>query len=271
MQHARVSPVVRSLRIGGPRPATATEQQQKVSNMRFISLAVAAAAMSFPVAAFAQDATAPAPAPADMQAAPAAAPTDMQAPAPADNADTPRAPDGTKAFGLVPYFGVMGGYENFDNETRSYAIPQAINANGTPRNNRHLQGGLVQGVVGVNVPLGPVFAGVEGNVAKGFTGNIDWEYGVSGRFGIRAGDSGMVYGKAGYQWVQIDHFAGLTPGGDTGRKYGDWEYGLGVEVGPKDIGLKGLTNNAGIRLRAEIDTYGAFHSYRPMLGVITHF
>lgn len=242
--------------------------------MRLISLAVAAAAVSLPMSAYAQDATAPAPAPTDMQAAPA--PADAQtAPAPMyDNTaatDTPRAPDGTKAFGIVPYFGVMGGYENFTNGPRRYAIPQALNANGVPRYNRHLQGGLVQGVVGVNVPLGPVFAGVEGNVAKGFTGNIDWEYGVSGRFGVRAGDSGFVYGKAGYQWVQIDHFIPITPGGDTGRKYGDWEYGLGVEVGPKDIGLKGLTNNAGIRLRAEIDTYGAFHSYRPMLGVITHF
>ena len=229
--------------------------------MRILPLVVAAAAACLPVASYAQDAATSAP--VDTQAAPAS--TDA-------GPDTPRAPDGTRAFGFVPYVGVMGGYENFDNEARrSYAIPQAVNSNGTSANNRRLQGGLVQGVVGVNVPLGPVFAGVEGNVAKGFSGNIDWEYGVAGRAGIRAGDSGMIYGKAGYQWVQIDHFAGLTPGGDTGRKYGDWEYGLGVEVGPKDIGLKGLTNNAGIRIRAEINTYGAFHSYRPMLGLITHF
>lgn len=247
--------------------------------MRLLPLMLAGAAACLPVAAFAQDATTTA-APADTQTAPMPAPADAQtapmpAPMPASTdagPDTPRAPDGTRGFGFVPYVGVMGGYENFDNEAaHRYAIPQAVNANGTPAYNRHLQGGLVQGVVGVNVPLGPVFAGVEGNVAKGFSGNIDWEYGVAGRFGVRAGDSGMIYGKAGYQWVQIDHFAGFTPGGDTGKKYGDWTYGLGVEVGPKDIGLKGLTNNAGIRIRAEIDTYGAFHSYRPMLGIITHF
>ncbi len=202
---------------------------------------------------------------------------DMSAPAPADRAPTadaapgePAAPDGSKAFGFVPYFGVMGGYENFDNHP-GYNIPQAFNPNGTRRTAYNLSGGLVQGVVGVNVPLSAVFVGVEGNVAKGFTGNIDWEYGAAARAGFRAGDSGLLYGKIGYQWVQFDHFGGITPGADTGKKYGDWTYGLGVEVGPKDIGLKGLTNNAGVRLRAEINTYGAFHSIRPMLGVVTHF
>ena len=233
--------------------------------MRNLSIAAAMAAASLvavvaPAAASAQDATA---AP-DAQSAPQAQP--MSAPA-------PTAPDGTRAFGIVPYFGVMGGWENFDNEApgRGYNIPQAQFANGARRNNYHLSGALVQGVAGINVPLGPVFAGVEGNVAKGVSGNINWEYGASGRFGVRAGDSGMIYGKAGYQWVQFDHFGPYTPGADTGRKYGDWTYGLGVEVGPKDIGLKGLTNNAGIRIRGEIDTYGAFHSIRPMLGLVTHF
>ena len=234
--------------------------------MRIFSvMAALAAACLVPAIAQAQDAGA---APTDPQAAPAPAPT-YDAPATAPGS----APDGTRAFGLVPYAGVMGGYELFDSEApgHGYNIPQSRFANGQLNPNRHLQGGLVQGVVGVNVPFGPVFAGVEGNVAKGFTGNIDWEYGAAGRFGVRAGDSGMVYGKVGYQWVQFDHFAGFTPGADTGRKYGDWTYGLGVEVGPKDIGLKGLTNNAGVRIRGEINTYGAFHSIRPMLGIITHF
>ena len=116
-----------------------------------------------------------------------------------------------------------------------------------------------------------MFAGVEGNVAKGVSGNVNWEYGAAGRFGFRAGDSGLLYGKVGYQWVQFDHFGATTPGADTGRPYQDWTYGIGVEVGPKDIGLKGLTNNAGVRIRGEVSTYGAFHSIRPMLGLITHF
>lgn len=222
--------------------------------MRTISVVAAmAAACLVSSLAQAQDATTAAP---DPQATPV-------------STAAPTAPDGTRAFGIVPYVGVMGGWESFDHEvpSRSYGIPQSTSR----RLGNRLQGGLVQGVVGVDVPVGPVFAGIEGNVVKGFTGNIDWEYGASGRVGIRAGDSGMIYGKAGYQWVQFDHFNGLTPGADTGRKYGDWTYGLGVEVGPKDIGLKGLTNNAGIRIRGEIDTYGTTHSIRPMLGLITHF
>src|SRR3546814_1088298 len=63
-----------------------------------------------------------------------------------------------------------------------------------------MYGGLISGVVGINVPVGPAFVGVEGNVTKGFS-DIDWEYGVRGRAGVRAGDSGMIFASAGYQWV----------------------------------------------------------------------
>jgi outer membrane immunogenic protein len=185
--------------------------------------------------------------------------------------DTPRAPDGTRAFGIEPYFGIMGGWEQFDNE-RGNGIPQALNANGTVRRNYKPSGSLVQGVLGVNVPLGPVFVGVEGNAIKGIEGNIDWEYGAAGRFGFRAGESGMFYGKVGYQWVNFDHFSARSNnGGQTNRDYGATTYGIGVEAGPSDIGLGGITGNAGFRLRAEVNTYGKAHSFRPMLGVITHF
>ena len=88
---------------------------------------------------------------------------------------------------------------------------------------------------------------------------------MAGRFGARAGDSGLIYGKVGYQWV---NFAKRVP---TNRDYGDITYGAGFEVGPKDIGLGGITSNAGFRLRGEVSTFGDFHSFRPMLGVITHF
>ena len=84
-------------------------------------------------------------------------------------------------------------------------------------------------------------------------------------FGVRAGDSGMIYGKVGYQWV---NFAAL---GKNSRDYNDITYGAGVEVGPKDIGLSGITGNAGVRLRLELDTFGNTHSFRPMAGVVTHF
>ena len=224
--------------------------------MRTLKLAAAAAGVLFAAPVFAQD-MAP------------AAPADTAMAAPADTA--PQAPDGTRAFGIEPYVGVMGGWEQFDNEP-NHGIPQAINSNGTLRNNYRLAGALVQGVVGFNVPLGPVFVGAEGNVIKGIDGNIDWEYGAAGRFGFRAGDSGLFYGKVGYQWVNFDHFsARSTNGGNTGRDYSAITYGIGAEVGPQSIGLKGITGNAGFRIRAEVNTFGDFHSFRPMLGVITHF
>ena len=214
--------------------------------MRTLKLAAAALGVFIAAPAFAQDA----------------------APAPADTA--PKAPDGTRAFGIEPYVGVMGGWEQFDNEP-NHGIPQALNSNGTLRNNYRLAGALVQGVVGVNVPLGPVFVGAEGNVAKGVSGNINWEYGAAGRFGVRAGDSGMFYGKVGYQWIDFDHYSTYVSGNRNDKKHDGITYGIGTEFGPKDIGLKGITGNAGFRIRAEVNTFGDFHSFRPMMGVITHF
>lgn len=170
----------------------------------------------------------------------------------------PTAPDGTRAFGIEPYFGIRGGWEQFDSEPNSAGIPQVNRAD-------KLNGALVEGLLGVNIPLGPVFVGAEGNVAKGVSGDIDWQYGAAGRFGVRAGDSGLIYGKVGYQWV---NFAKRVP---TNRDYDDVTYGAGFEVGPKDIGLGGITGNAGFRIRGEVSTFGDFHSIRPTLGIVTHF
>lgn len=167
-------------------------------------------------------------------------------------------PDGSKAFGIEPYVGVMGGWEEFDRDA-GHGIPVA------PAGVKKLNGGLVQGVVGVNVPLGPLFVGAEGNVAKGFSGDIDWQYGVAGRAGVRVGDSGLFYGKVGYQWVNFDTFGKNSP------DFHAVSYGLGAEVGPKDIGLGGITGNAGVRLRLEVSTFGDADSFRPMAGVIAHF
>ncbi|MGI4731405.1 MAG: hypothetical protein ACRYFW_06630 [Janthinobacterium lividum] len=217
--------------------------------MRTLFIAAAAAAASVAVPALAQD------------AAPAT-PTDTTS-ASRDAMQTGSAPDGSRAFGIVPYFGVMGGWESFDNQANRSGVPQNLNANGTK--GRQLNGSLVEGVAGINIPVGPLFVGVEGNVAKGVTGDIDWEYGGAGRAGVRAGDSGLIYGKVGYQWVNFNRLA------NTSRDYNDMEYGIGFEVGPKDIGLGGLTNRAGLRLRGEMSTFGAAHSWRPMAGIIAHF
>ncbi|KQM28790.1 MULTISPECIES: outer membrane protein [unclassified Sphingomonas] len=202
---------------------------------------IAAAAVAFTAApAFAQDATV-------VQDAP------TTEPAPAVTA-----PDGTSGIGFEPYVAVMGGWEQFDSERTKAGIPLVA------RNDK-LNGALVEGIVGFNVPLGPVFVGAEGSVSKGVSGDIDWDYGAAGRFGVRAGDSGLIYGKVGYRWVNFARF------GNDSRDYNEMTYGAGFEVGPKDIGLGGITGNSGVRLRGEVSTFGSAHSFRPMLGLTTHF
>ena len=156
---------------------------------------------------------------------------------------------------LEPYVGVMGGVHNFDSETGEEGIPPA-----------GYKGRMVEGVAGVNYNVaGPVVVGVEGTASKGVSGDIDWDYGAAGRFGVRAGDSGLIYGKVGYRWVNFDRF------GNDSRDYHEMTYGAGFEVGPKDIGLGGITGNSGVRLRGEVSTFGSAHSFRPMLGLTTHF
>lgn len=160
-------------------------------------------------------------------------------------------PDGSEpAVSFEPYVGILGGYHNFDRRSEF----------GTVGSRGKMDGALVEGVAGVNVPFGPVFVGVEGNAAKGFK-DIDWEYGVRGRVGLRAGQSGLIYASAGYQWV-------------NGRRgFSDEKavsYGLGVEVGPREIGLGGILGQAGPRLRLQADTYD-FDSIRPMAGLVFAF
>ena len=160
------------------------------------------------------------------------------------------APDGTPAFGVEPYVGVFGGYHDFDKGNH-----------GALQLNDSANGALLGGYAGVNVPLGPVVVGAEGNIAKGFN-DIDYEYGVTGHVGVRAGDSGLIFARAGYHWVEAK--SGFQ---DDRNEI----YGLGVEVGPEDVGLGGLTGNAGVRLRLTVDTFDEFQSIRPTAGVTFHF
>lgn len=163
------------------------------------------------------------------------------------------APDGSRAFGLEPYVGLMGGYDSYD----------ARSDFGLSNTGRNLNGPLVMAVAGVNVPLGPVFVGAEGFGARGIDSDVKYEYGARGRFGARAGESGLIFVSAGYQWTN-------AKGGKGFADHNGWLYGAGVEVGPKDIGLAGLMGEAGPRLRLQIDTY-EFDSLRPMAGVVWHF
>ncbi len=159
-------------------------------------------------------------------------------------------PDGSRAFGIEPYVGVFGGYHDFDTGTKG-PLQAGNSANGW----------LVGGYGGVNIPLGGFVVGAEGNVAKGFN-DIDYEYGATGHVGARIGDSGMFFVRAGYHWVEAKH--GF-------RDDKNEIYGFGVEVGPKDIGLGGVTGNAGVRLRLAFDTYDDFQSIRPTAGLTFHF
>lgn len=160
-------------------------------------------------------------------------------------------PDGTPAFGIEPYFGILGGYHLFDRPGPIDGVRQ-----------RRLDGALIEGVIGVNIPVGPIFVGVEGHGARGF-GDLRWEYGVRGRAGFRAGDSGLVYASAGYTWTNV-----LNRRGFPDRE--GWMWGIGAEFGPSDVGLGGVTGRAGPRFRISVET-ADFNSLRPMAGVIFHF
>lgn len=167
-------------------------------------------------------------------------------------ANEPRAPDGSKAFGIEPYLGIMGSYSSFDNDSDF----------GTQPGYGSLNSWMITGIGGINIPLGPLFAGAEGNVSKGFT-DIDWTYGVRGRLGVRAGETGMIFATGGYQWIENRTDRGFPDGNG-------WVTGVGVEIGPRDIGMGGVTGTSGPRLRLQVETY-KFQSVQPSIGVVFHF
>jgi len=161
--------------------------------------------------------------------------------------------DGTTARRIEPYVALSAGYEWWD---RSPTV------SGIPPYGERFDGTILKGAAGVNVPLGLVFVGAEGNVAKGWQ-DIDWEYGGALRLGIRPGGNGMIYARGGYQWVT---FKRNVP--DTSRAYHDWTFGLGFEIGPKNWSAGKL---GGLRLRSEINSFGKFHSFQPTVGLVLAF
>jgi len=151
----------------------------------------------------------------------------------------------TRSF--EPYVGVMGVYDSFDAKENGSGIPEF-----------GPDGWLIEAVAGVNVPVGDkFFVGVEGNVAKGVDGDMDWEYGAAARAGLRLNDTGMLYGKVGYNWVELDN----APLG-VDRTFDGVVWGGGVEIAP------GAGN---VRLRAEFTTMNNIDSIRPSVGVVMGF
>lgn len=152
---------------------------------------------------------------------------------------------------IEPYVGVMGGLHDFDNNDNFKDAPPYRGS-----------GGLVEGVAGVNYNMGRFFIGAEGQVAKGVEGDLDWEYGGSGRFGFKAGKDSIFFGKVGYLFSTFSHPA--NPG-----TYEGMLYGAGAEVSLADLGGSAETSN--IRLRFQGETRGQFRSFRPMMGIVAKF
>ncbi|MGF7170498.1 outer membrane immunogenic protein [Sphingobium xanthum] len=165
------------------------------------------------------------------------------------------AQDGGSSSGLEPYVGVMGGLHDFDNDQYNGSPPSGY------------RGWVVEGVAGANYDFGKFFVGAEGSVAKGVDKDIDWEYGAAGRFGVKAGKDSLFFAKVGYQWTQFADSA--RPAVSTNRHYDGTTYGFGTEVSLADLG--GSSDKSNIRLRAQVDTRGDFHSFRPMAGIVAKF
>ncbi|BAK65303.1 MULTISPECIES: outer membrane protein [Sphingobium] len=154
-----------------------------------------------------------------------------------------------------PYVGVLGGLHDFDNDQYNGSPPSGY------------RGWLVEGVAGANYNFGKLVVGAEGAVAKGVDKDINWEYTAAGRVGFKAGKDSLFFARAGYQWTKFDDSA--RPAVSTNRHYDGTIYGFGVELSPADMG--GTADRSNMRLRAQIDTRGDFHSFRPMVGVVAKF
>jgi hypothetical protein len=73
----------------------------------------------------------------------------------------------------------------------------------------------------------------------------------------------MIFGTGGYEWIKVKGDRGFFD--ESG-----WVVGMGVEVGPRDIGLGGVTGTSGPRLRLQVETY-KFDSIQPSIGIVFHF
>lgn len=123
-------------------------------------------------------------------------------------------------------------------------------------------GAIVGTYAGVDVPVGEsLVLGLEGNWNRG-TNAIDYEYGVAGKLGVRAGARTQLFVRGGYQEVDFDLgniVNGPVPAGldDTD---GDYLVGAGAQY----------KLNENLSLRGVVDTI-AFDTVRATAGLAYHF
>ena len=167
-------------------------------------------------------------------------------------------PYAAQAQDVVPgngFIAVTGGIHdlNVDDEVRAAVVGLEIN-DSSP---------IVGVAAGYDVPVGTgLFAGVEGNFNLG-TDAIDSEYGLSGRVGFAMPGGTKVYGRAGYQWVDLD-FNAITGQDDfdfsgIDDEDGDVMVGAGVDV---PLGKTFV--------RANVDTF-SFDTLRATVGLGLRF
>jgi opacity protein-like surface antigen len=130
--------------------------------------------------------------------------------------------------------------------------------------------GLIYGVYGgVDFDIGKsAVIGVEGNFNMG-NGPIDAEYGVAGRIGLRAGNSGtIIFARAGYQWVNVNA-AGLL--GIPDEEIDDDELGVDDTIGDYIVGLGAdIAVGEKLGIRVAVDTI-SFDTLRPTVGLHLRF
>jgi hypothetical protein len=165
-----------------------------------------------------------------------------------------------ESTGAHPYVGIQGALHDLNVDE------DEIDTGGFDLDDSALTYGVYGGV---DFDLGKsAIVGVEGNFNLG-DGPIDSEYGVAGRIGFKAGNSGsVIFARAGYQWINVDG-SGLLgvdddliddDDADLDDTIGDYLVGVGADIAVgKNMGL-----------RVAVDTV-SFDTLRPSVGLHLKF
>lgn len=111
-----------------------------------------------------------------------------------------------------------------------------------------------------------IIVGIEANLGAG-TGLIEREYGVAAKLGVRAGETGQIFVRAGYQQIDFN-VDGLI---DTEALFGFPLPDIDISAGDYLVGIGGQFMVAdNISVRGVVDTI-AFDTVRGTVGVAFHF